>query len=682
MARGGAGHGKLKRPSVVLKDARAPLARRGDMYDIQLSPEKSSTHVLPSPKQRGPTERYQKRKPGRVGPRQQQDDNVAAPYIASSPPSTAGTKKPTEAQQGQRAASSLPKAVSRTALPPYQAPEDVPLTHHLSDGRPRCGAVMYRYDKRTGPHYQQCSLHSTERIQGKLHCARHANNHAALRCIEVVESDGTLSRCHRVATLDTLHGAHCAAHDNTSYSSDIHSTTKDTTERQNKEMQAGREDPPTELVTSKRKLTAKSSHGTSCKPQKSRRLGAQRRTTIQETSEQPASGQGKPTSEQDVMSQITNGSETSSALPTDLHAEATGDIESPRSPSPRPSQTGQTNEVWSNGMAARTSTNSVPQHKSVSTVRQDEAHSKEDEDDHMQMPAALSVIFEFLTFEERAGSCRTELGLSIKRLCEKSCQAIGKYNDLVEIISINDAVRNSLKQIGSDVTEDDQRSFKSDAYSFLFRALTLYLKAVYTCLYTGFDAVAESLDATRVLCALIRAILALKDTVAKWKVSIYQRYKGDRIIMDVDSSLIVPLRKVYKIFHDKVGQLEAQERRRQDYRNLQREVSEEAKQDQQRSEFEAARKARWRRWQNLHIARMQCEPDPRRRRKLVIVQVGDSEEKDANGIRFERLPVFKSRSIPPLHWATTRPEEPVWTVQEELTLLGGLQKFAGMSECI
>jgi hypothetical protein len=55
------------------------------------------------------------------------------------------------------------------------------------------------------------------------------------------------------------------------------------------------------------------------------------------------------------------------------------------------------------------------------------------------------------------------------------------------------------------------------------------------------------------------------------------------------------------------------------------------------------------------------------------------EERDANGIIFERLPVFKSRSAPPHRHASTVDDDPEWTEQEETALLDGLKHCAGMS---
>ena len=52
-----------------------------------------------------------------------------------------------------------------------------------------------------------------------------------------------------------------------------------------------------------------------------------------------------------------------------------------------------------------------------------------------------------------------------------------------------------------------------------------------------------------------------------------------------------------------------------------------------------------------------------------------SDERDANGIKFERIPLFKERDSPP-HQASSVPEEE-WTDRRMTALIEGLTNFAG-----
>jgi hypothetical protein len=99
--------------------------------------------------------------------------------------------------------------------------------------------------------------------------------------------------------------------------------------------------------------------------------------------------------------------------------------------------------------------------------------------------------------------------------------------------------------------------------------------------------------------------------------------------------------------------------------------------DRKAKAFES-RTERWKRWQDLHIKRMICEPDARKRSKLAIKRFEDVEERDANGVVFERLPVFTPRSAPPHRQVLTLDDSPEWTEQEETALLDGLKRYAGM----
>jgi hypothetical protein len=246
-------------------------------------------------------------------------------------------------------------------------------------------------------------------------------------------------------------------------------------------------------------------------------------------------------------------------------------------------------------------------------------------------------------------------------------------DDITE--SIED-IRRVIKTI-TETTEDIHRSLKSDIYCHVFYSLAQVLQALHYHFTESAGDITKSLETLRLFVPFMRDILALKDAVAGWKVAVPQRYKGDRIVKDVDSHLIAPLREVEKNLIRRLSQLETKERSRQKLVDVQHQLEEEQFELLRQEEALAARKKRWKRWQELHIKRMQCEIDPLRRRKLVIIKFEDLEEKDANGLKFERLPLFRNRLAPPLRWASTIAQEARWSAKQETALIDGLKTYAG-----
>jgi hypothetical protein len=314
----------------------------------------------------------------------------------------------------------------------------------------------------------------------------------------------------------------------------------------------------------------------------------------------------------------------------------------------------------------------------------DEAGSVSDEADTIVRPTgkpgSIEAVFGFLNLGARSGRCHTILATTITRACDTYRLYI-KHSDisLDTVAKDADKVQETLKHIDTGVEKRDQRVFKGDAYGHVFRALTLYLEALYTWLQDHAGEVTESLEAMKILSPLIHQILVFKDTIAEWDVSIPQRYKGDRIIKDVDVSLIAHLRQVHKVYRGRLSRLKAREEHRKLRKDLGRQMQEKQDEENRKVELLEARTERWKRWQALHIVRLTCEPDARRRNKLTITRLEDLEERDANGVVFERLPVFKSRSAPPHRQTSALDNKLEWTEQEETALLDGLKQFAGTS---
>ena len=317
----------------------------------------------------------------------------------------------------------------------------------------------------------------------------------------------------------------------------------------------------------------------------------------------------------------------------------------------------------------------------------DDASSIAEEADNITRPAgrpgSIDAVFEFLNLEVRPGKCRTKLATTIRHAC-KTYRAHLQEGDLSmdTVVDEADDLRGALGQISIDVEKKDQRAFKRDAYRYVFRPLTLYLEALYTWLQDNGGEVTESLEAVRILSPLMNRILAFKDTITEWNVSVPQRSKGDRIIKDVDIGLIAHLRQVAKTHRGHLSRLKAREDHRKIQEDFERRMQEREEEENRKAELEEARTQRWKRWQALHIVRLTCEPDARRRSKLAITRLEDLEERDANGAVFERLPVFTPRSAPPHRPASALSNKPEWTEQEETALLEGLRHLAGTSEVI
>jgi hypothetical protein len=234
----------------------------------------------------------------------------------------------------------------------------------------------------------------------------------------------------------------------------------------------------------------------------------------------------------------------------------------------------------------------------------------------------------------------------------------------------------------SEIERQNHLEVKQDIYGYAFRSLAKILRSLYSFLAERHDDVTISLNALRILCHFVHDILFFKDTIAKWRVSVSQRYKGDRIIQDVVSRLIIPLRRAESMFSKRLSLLEDKERRRRQHAEMCRQAEEDESNAKRIEEDGVAERKRWQLWQQLHITRMQCEPDPCRRRHLIITKLEDLEEVDANGVKFERVPVFKNRNTPSQRWASSMTEEKVWSVEQETALLEGLQDLVGQSTYI
>ncbi|KAF2679729.1 hypothetical protein K458DRAFT_393574 [Lentithecium fluviatile CBS 122367] len=310
----------------------------------------------------------------------------------------------------------------------------------------------------------------------------------------------------------------------------------------------------------------------------------------------------------------------------------------------------------------------------------DEPEAEEWHSDREQ--SALERVFAFTQLEKRHGKCRTEQAAYIKRTCRVAALSLTQPNTTASaVLEFVEEIQAMLLDFGAESEAEERTQLKVDAYGYLFRELVAYLVALHGWLERTYGEVADSLDAMRVLFAFAKGIVLFKDTIAAWKVSLSTRYKNDHLVKDVDTKLITPLRRVVETYRVTLSLLEAAARARRIH-DEQRRKRDELLEEQRRRETNVyAQKERWKRWQDLHVWRQQCEPDPLRRRNLYIDQalfakrLPYSDERDANGLKFERVPLFKERDSP------MRPDssgaEEGWIDEEYETLIEGLQEFAG-----
>lgn len=293
---------------------------------------------------------------------------------------------------------------------------------------------------------------------------------------------------------------------------------------------------------------------------------------------------------------------------------------------------------------------------------------------------ALDEALQFVNSEERSGGCRTRLGKEISRSCTRARVTLSRSGDdspsLEDISDCSDDLVRLLTSTNSRVREERRIPFKLDAFAHLFRDITLVMAATSSKVEEIEGELTGSISALRIVYNLVRNTLVFKDTIDSWKVKVPQQRQGDRLIKGVENGLITPLRAVEKEFRRPLGQFERAEQSRQAMEEAQRKREAEEQELIKREEELRSTVDRRRRWQDLHIARNQCEPDPMRRRRLRFVEPARVQETDANGRPFQRVPVFGERSVPPPQWMIASSGRE-WSEEQELVLLDELKSFVG-----
>ncbi|KAF2029792.1 hypothetical protein EK21DRAFT_66914 [Setomelanomma holmii] len=675
-----AGNGKLPRASLTVERPQQNLARQRNIYELPESPEK---HVfrLPATVNQQPVKVVRKR---RVADAHPSDSQVASSELPR-PESHDDIEK--EATTPESPLPSSPPKIGQgsdgTVIREDQGheqsrPQDVHVEEQLPNGAPRCTMVSYKSTKPQGPRYEQCHKAGTKNTEHGLRCHIHHRKLASTRCQYMVHHAGDIAQC-RAPSLEG--SAHCSSHAANGRLGDGGAQDIDQNARQGvkRKSESHHDDGGQPTRSTKKQIRAAP---TSARGGRARRPGTRTSDGVQASVSR---------------SQIQRATRQQHAI-TEPRRVPEEHVASSRSPAGTRAASGR--RTQRNNQHVKQSTTSAEssskQHAwarrstqpPVGSQRESSGTSQVDDDDAesaqasratnrtTQSPGDLDDIFQFLELEERTGSCETDLGVSIKRICDNTHNLLLDADLTSEEIGENvEHVREVLKRV-AESSEQDHRSLKSDIYAYGFRSLAEVLQSLHRCLATSTGDMTTSLEALRLLVPLIRDILALKDTVASWKVAVPQRYKGDRIIKDVDSELIAPLRAVERTFSKRLALIESREQSRQKLDHIQIKQEEEEHELLRQADILAAKTERWKRWQELHIKRMQCESNPHRRKRLVIKRE-DLEEKDANGLQFERLPVFKSRTTPPLRWASSVTEEVQWSDEQQTALLDGLQTFAG-----
>lgn len=314
-----------------------------------------------------------------------------------------------------------------------------------------------------------------------------------------------------------------------------------------------------------------------------------------------------------------------------------------------------------------------------------EAESEEAEEEAEERDTlpklALDRVFAFIDSRAREGSCQTKFATKVKKLCDKGSKILLESDPSLErVAQVVRNVEDSLASVSELQSYKDRKAVKGDAFAYLFHSLIRFLEAVHSWSRHNLGEPRVSLPALRVVVPLLKHIIAFKRTITAWNVSISSRYKGDRMVRDTEKNLMDPLFECEEDYSFQLRRLEELEQAKRIRHDLDTERRYRQDEAERREEAAAAFKAREARWKHLHFIRQQCEDsiDPRRRNYLRYRKLKAAQEVDANGVPFEREPIFKDRAMPYLR-PSPAPEEKAWTDKQLKALLDGLQKYAG--EC-
>jgi hypothetical protein len=306
-------------------------------------------------------------------------------------------------------------------------------------------------------------------------------------------------------------------------------------------------------------------------------------------------------------------------------------------------------------------------------------------DDHLQVPVppTFDGISSFIASTKRPGQCQTQFGLQLRDLCKRSRLAVKEASKTELASTLETATReiaSQLTTINKAVPEEDRVAFKRDAYAYIFRALTSYLRTLHTALCEEHGDLEQSEYSLRILYRFIGYILFFKTVMASWKVQVSGRYKRDQLIGGTNKNFIAPLRQLKDQLHLKHSQLCAHESELATRQTLLQEQEVRAQETRRREEVERSESAWRKRWHHLHVRRMQCERETiRRKQYLTFVPAPDLVERDSDGVPIERVSSLGHRTHPPPRWLTSDEwEGKDWTDAQDEALVETLQKFPGL----
>jgi hypothetical protein len=683
------GNGRLK-PVSVFTEPRHFAHPRGNIWEISLSPEKSpfksreSLLRVPlkitkkSRAAEAPSEDYDSLfvpedgdKPGLHGNIEADDHEYNLDYEAPMHSSSPGGVQALEEMMEN----------------------DVQIEEFTSKGATRCAEVSYRCDKPAGPRYEQCRNAAKKSNDGSR-CGRHLQNPGSIRCEHIIDQDGQKTQC----LMPGVKGSNsCPRH-----------TKLDilTRRRNHKRKSADDQDVESRLSKSPR-LRKNGEVRSTSQVEEPLSKGGRQQARDSSTQSQPAvqipARRGGPPRQRSAGSKTVSDTPIQDGIAESIETTASA---SPRSKGRTKSQPQSSNISTANtrrrklpkcgkpAKARETSEDSHPEDEPLADDGQgeesqdgedidgndnDEAELEEEEDSAKDAytPKLLARVLEYLELEKRSGICQTEFCRKIKSACDTTGTLIRKHNpSSKEVNQKLETVQAMLRTVRA-VTKDHHAEVKADMYGYVFRSLAKLLASLFKHFSARDEDFTKSLRPILILFPFVHDIIALKDLLASWKVTVPQRYSGDRLVADVNSLLISPLRDLETLLNRRLSQLELSERNVERLADLEQKIEEEEMEAARKHEVSQSRNKRWRRWQDLHIARMECEPDPRRRKYLTIIKLEDLEEKDANGVVFERVPVFKDRNSTPSRWPSSTATARPWLDEQILALMDCLEKFAG-----
>ncbi|KAF2741856.1 hypothetical protein M011DRAFT_482211 [Sporormia fimetaria CBS 119925] len=321
----------------------------------------------------------------------------------------------------------------------------------------------------------------------------------------------------------------------------------------------------------------------------------------------------------------------------------------------------------------------TPQHEMDESDQPGIPGGGDQDSEHDSASTHLDLVLKFARTSEREGDCMTEAGQKMRKRLKRAMEYLEQQElDLDEISAFCDEVLKLFRLETRPPNSYNQKAFKEDAFAYVFVLAARFLAAVYKELRRQPDDPQSRIEVLCILLSVMRAILNFKRIISSWGVKLGLRHTGERIIKNVEQKFMIPLRIVEQ---EQSRQLE--ELREAEYDRKQRQADEEKRRGREEEERKAEEaltkiKARRERWRQLHEQRLGFEKslDRKRLAHLAFKPFDDVEERDSNGVPFERASVFRDRETPFAH--RKEPEEHAeWTDEQTAALIGGLKTYAG-----